>query len=388
MTLLPHQQRVVDWNPKRAILNWEMRVGKTLPAAVWVDLPEQAGNTYIVTKKSNKKSWQAMGTKATVLSKEEFKKVARNIKRPTAIVVDELHNFGSPLFVKGRSALATALYTLLQENPDCHFLGLTATPVRNSPWSFHTLLCYLGVYCDWKVWRDMFFEQTRMPFAPYPIWVPKKDWRARMQKYVAKYTDTVALSDVVDILPPVSSRKIFIKQKPYQLPEDELVTWHHEHKHEQQGKGKEILELGYKKIIVVCYYTYQIDELMAELGKEKPVFILDGRTKDQEATTKAAQDAEECYLIVQSSCGEGWDGYMFGAMVFCSMDHTYVSNVQMHGRQRHPMFLRDIEILYLLGGRIDKKILEAYENAEDFNPHALATKAEKRPGGPVRLEIS
>lgn len=369
MELLDHQQRIVGLNPTKCILNWEMRVGKSLPAAVWVDLNEQSGNTYIISKKSNKKEWEAMGSKATVLTKEEFKAVAHTIKNPTAIVVDEVHHFASALFVKPRSALATSLYNLLKEYPDCHFLGLTATPVRNSPWSFHTLLCYLGVYYPWEQWRNDFFRKEKMPFVRFPIWVPRHNWRELMDPYVQKYTDIVALKDVVHYLPPVSSRIIKIKQKPYKKPVDEIVTWHDEHKWEQQGKVKEILELGYRKVIIVCYYTYQIDELAAELKNEKPIFILDGRTKDPGKTIQEAQEASECYFIVQSGCGEGWDGYQFGAMVFCSMDHTYVSNVQMHGRQRHPKYLRDIEIIYLVGGRWDQKILTAYNNAQDFNPH-------------------
>lgn len=372
MKPLPHQQRFLDENPKKAILNWEMRTGKTLPAARWVDMPERTGNTYIITKKNNKRSWLAMKTGARVLTKEEFKKVAPTIVRPTAIVVDEVHNFGSALFVKPRSQLATALYTLLKDNPDCHFLGLSATPVRNSPWSFHTLLCYIGVYIPWKEWRSEFFELQHLPFMKFPGWLPKANWRELMVPYVAQYTDIVALKDVVDDLPLATSRVIKIKQKPYKKPTDEIVTWHHEHIWEQQGKAKEILELGYKKVIVVAYYTQQLDALAAELQKEKPVFILDGRTKDPEATIAAAQRAEECYLLVQSSCGEGWDGWQFGAMVFASMDHSYVSNTQMHGRQRHPTHLRDIEIIYLVGGRWDQRILDAYHHAENFNPHSAS----------------
>lgn len=375
MRPLPHQQRILDQNPSKALLNWEMRVGKTLPASLWVDHPSRVGNTYIITKKSNKKSWQAVKTRATVLTKEEFKKVAPMILAPTAIVVDEVHHFASALFVKPRSQLATALYSLLKQYPDCHFLGLTATPVRNSPWSFHTLLCYIGVYIPWKEWRSEFFELQHLPFMKFPGWLPRSDWRERMVPYVQKYTDIVALKDVVDQLPPATSRVIKIKQKPYKKPEDEIVTWHHEHLWEQQGKAGAILELGYKKVIVVCYYTQQLDALTAELQKEKPVFILDGRTKDPEATIAAAQAAEECYFLVQSGCGEGWDGWQFGAMVFCSMDHSYVSNTQMHGRQRHPRYLRDIEIIYIVGGRWDQRILDAYHNAENFNPHTASVVA-------------
>lgn len=370
MNLLPHQERIVKQSPPKAILNWETRSGKSLPAARWVDLPEQAGNTFILCKKSNKRSWEAMGSRATVYTKEEFKKRVDTIVNPTAIVVDELHNYGSALFVKPRSQLATALYSLLKRYPDCHFLGLTGSPVRNSPWSFHTLLCYIGVYIPWKEWRSEFFELQHLPFMKYPGWMPRSNWRELVQPYVRKYTDIVSLKDVVEHLPPIKAEVIKIKQKPYKKPTDELTTWHHEHKHEQTNKHLPILELEHRKVIVVCFYTEQLDALAKELVKDKPVFILDGRTKDQEGTIRAAQEAEECYLLVQSKMGEGWDGWSFGAMCFASIDHEYVANLQMHGRQRHPKHLKDIHIIYLVGGRWDAKILKAYQDGENFNPHA------------------
>ena len=130
-----------------------------------------------------------------------------------------------------------------------------------------------------------------------------------------------------------------------------------------------ILLFTFIYIILVVKYTNQIDELAEQLKDEKPIFILDGRTKDQETIIKQAQESEDCYFIVQASCGEAWDGWQFGVMVFVSMEHGYVSNVQMHGRQRHPKNLRDIEIIYLVGGRWDKKILEAFMAGQNFNPH-------------------
>src|ERR1035437_3199192 len=182
MKLFPHQKRIVDLNPKKAILAWEMRTGKSLPASIWIDNSCRSGNTFIITPKQNKKDWQEMGTKATVLSKEEFKKIAGTIIHPTAIVVDEVHFFGSALFMKGRSQLATALYTLVQENPNCDILLLTGTPIRQDAWSLHTLLCYIGVYYDWKWWRSEFFVLTKMPFLRFPTWMPRKDWRIKIRE--------------------------------------------------------------------------------------------------------------------------------------------------------------------------------------------------------------
>jgi len=366
--LRPHQARIIAENPKKALLVHEMRTGKSLIGAHWIDNPSQAGNTYIICPKQLKKDWQAMGTKATVLSKEEFKKQAASIENPTAIVVEEAHYFAAPLFIKGRSQLAAALYNLLREYPECHVLLLTATPLRQNAWSLHTLLCYIGVYHDWKAWRKEFFEYVKLPFLPYPAWMPRSDWRAKIRPYVERHCDIVSLRDIVDELPPLSPVYIDVKHKPYKKPDDEIVTWTHEHQYEQEGKAAEIAKLGYRKVIVVAHYTAQIDALEKELSKEKPVYVLDGRTKDASAVKQAAQEADDCYFIVQASMGFGFDGWMFGALVFASMSHSFVNYTQMTGRLRHTDHLASYNIYYLLGGRWDRRILSSIEKGEDFNP--------------------
>lgn len=370
MIPLPHQQKFIDWNPKKALLNWEARCGKSLPASIWVDHPCRTGNTYIITPKQNVKDWKAFNTKATVLSKEQFKKIAHTIENPTAIVVDELHTFGSPLFIKGRSQLATALYSLLKKYPDCHFLGLSATMIRQNAWSLHTLLCYAGIYYDWKKWRSNFFTLTKMPYLRFPAWLPNKDWRIKIRPFLEKHCDIVSLKDVVEYLPSVEMKVIKIKQPKYIKPIDEVVTWVDEHYWEQHGKIKEILNLGYKKIILVCRYTEQIDFLADKLKEEKPVFVLDGRTKDQSAVKKEAQEAEECYFICQSSMGETWDGWQFGCMVFVSLGHSCYQYTQMVGRQRHLEHLRPIEVIFLIGGRWDQRVYDTVVVlGKEFNPH-------------------
>lgn len=365
--LYAHQEKFLAENPNKALLAWEMRVGKSLPAALWIDDPKRTGNTYIITPKQNIKDWQGYKTKAKVLSKEQFKKTT--IVNPTAIVVDEAHNFGSPLFVKGRSQLATALYRLVKQYPEMPVLLLTATPIRQNAWSLHTLLCYIGVYYDWKQWRSKFFELKKMPFLRFPAWFPKENWRTEIRTVLEKHAHIVSLKDVVENLPEATSHIIKIKQPQYKRPVDEIVTWTHEHQHEQQNKYKEVLNFGFKKLIVVAHYTDQIDELEQQLSKEKPVFVLDGRTKDADLVKKAAQQAEECYFIVQASMGFGFDGYMFGAIVFVSMSHSCLHHTQMTGRLRHTHYLNPVAYYYLIGGRWDKKIYETIQLGKDFNPH-------------------
>ncbi len=369
MKLYPHQARFVDDNPNKALLAWEMRCGKSFPAAIWIDHKKRQGNTFIITPKQNKKDWIAFKTKAKVLTKEEFKKVVSTIKNPTAIVIDEIHYFASPLFIKGRSQLATALYELIKENPNMHVLGLTGTPIRQDAWSLHTLLCYIGVYYDWKEWRKMFFEIKYMPFLRFPAWFPNKDWRIKIRPILEKHCNIISLRDIVDDLPPINPVIITIKQTPYKAPVDELVTWMHEHQHEQYNKYKEIIKLDYRKILVVAHYTDQIDDLKKHLEKDKPVYILDGRTKDADTVKREAQESDDCYFIVQSSMGFAFDAWMFGTIVFASMSHSCLNHTQMAGRQRHLEHLKPYNIYYILGGRWDNKIYETILSGKDFNPH-------------------
>lgn len=371
MELYPHQAQFLDENPAKAILAWEMRTGKTLPATLWVEHPSRAGNTFVITPKQNKKDWIEFGTHATILTKEEFKKVRPSMVNPTAIVVDEAHYFASPLFLKGRSQLATALYTLVQEYPECHILLLTATPIRQDAWSLHTLLCYIGIYYPWKLWRDEFFELKRLPFLRFPAYFPRENWRTNIKPYVEKMCSVVSLHDIVEYLPPVEETFITLKQSPYKRPLDEIVTWTHEHQYEQQSKAKEILPLGqgYRKLLVVAHYTSQIEELERELSADKPVFVLNGQTKDPAATIRGAQEADDCYFIVQASMGFGFDGWMFSAMVFASMSHSCLNHTQMLGRLRHLAHLGTPSVYYLLGGRWDRKIYDTIEKGKDFNPH-------------------
>jgi hypothetical protein len=256
-------------------------------------------------------------------------------------------------------------------------LLLTATPIRQNAWSLHTLLCYIGEYYDWKAWREEFFHLEEAHFlknipgkwTPDKIWMPHPDWRINIRHYLEKHCDILSLKDIVDHLPPITNEIIKVKQKPYERPVDEIVTWTHEHQYEQTNKHKEILKLGFKKLIVVAHYTAQIDLLKEELSAEKPVFVLDGRTKDADDTKRQAQEADECYFIVQASMGFGFDGYMFGAIVFASMSHSCVHYTQMSGRLRHLKHLTPVSHYFLIGGRWDQRILDTIEAGKDFNPH-------------------
>lgn len=372
MTLRPHQQRFVDQNPDYALLVWEMRLGKSIPAKLWSEHSKRNSNATIICLKSNKQYWVELCPNATVYTKEEFKKHWRDITNPSCLVVDEAHNFAAPLFItKKRSQQAEALYNFIKQNPKMHVLLLTATPLTNDPASIHTLLTYIGHYIDWKVYQQRFYKLEYKPFLPRPAYFPVKDWRQKANDLVQKYADIVSLADCVDSLPPTEDIVIKTKTAKHPYADDEDYHWTKDHKAEQPNKLQTIKEIGtgYRKVILVCHYTEQIDYLAKKLESDKPVYVVDGRTKDQEQTIKEAQASPDAYLIVQAKMGMGWDGYQFGCMVFVSMGHRVSDHTQMKGRLTHLEHPKPQIFYYLVSdGKWDSHIYRSIMQGEDFNP--------------------
>lgn len=375
MELRPHQQRFIKQNPDYALLVWEMRTGKSIPAKLWSEHPKRNKNAVVVCMKSNKKDWQKLCPNTHVCTKEEFKRDWRTISLPTALVIDEAHNFAAALFItKKRSQLAESMYHFIKQNPKMHVLLLTATPLTNDPASIHTLLTYIGRYIDWKQFQQKFYTLEYKPFLPRPAWFPKKDWRIIANELIQKYADIVSLSDCVESLPPVEDIVISTKGEPHNYAEDEDYHWTKDHKAEQVNKLKNIEEIGdgFRKVILVCHYTEQIDYLADKLKNKKPVFVLDGRTKDQSQTIIDAQASPDAYFIVQAKIGMGWDGYMFGCLVFVSMGHRVLDSEQMRGRLVSVDHPKPNIFYYLLceGNSWDRAIYESVVlNGLDFSLH-------------------
>lgn len=349
-------------------------IGKSLAGEEWIKDPIRGGNTYVLCLKKNKKEWKERCSDSVVLTKEEFRKDSSIIQNPTALLIDEQHHYHSPLFVaKKRSLLATALYTIVKNNPSMHLMGLTGTPLTNDPASIHTLLVYLGKYIPWGEFQDRFYELKYMPFLPRPAYFPIKNWREGANELLRKYTDIVSLRDCVDWLPPEIVEVVEMKTKPKVYAEDEEYHWTKNHKHEQSEKVERIKEIGegYRKVIVVCHYTEQIDEFAKKLKSHKPVFVLNGQTKDQQKLIQEAQESSDCYLITQAGMGEGYDGYSFDAMVFASMAHRVTHHTQMKARldTLEKQYIKPKVLIYLIGGLWDRKIYTSIMEGEDFNPH-------------------
>ena len=371
MKPLKHQERFGNNYTGLRILGHEGGTGKTVCACLWLKDGRDADALVISPKRTLVKWRQALsdwGTNATVVSNEQFKKLEQ--KEWSAVVVDEADYFGSPLFIaRLRSQLSFALYNLVRAYPEMPTLLLSGTPVRSSPWNLHSLLCYVGIYIDWKKWQAEFFELKNLPYLPRPAYIPKPDWRRRIRTYIEKHVDIVLMKDCVDELPPVTQQFIEV-ETPEFVPTPETKVFFDEHRWEQQNKVKHILEIGreYRKVFVVAYYREQIEELAAALGKDREVFTVHGGTLDAEAVLTAAKESPECFLICQASIGAGFDASQFSCAVFTSMSYAVRDYIQMTWRLRRVNDLHPIVHYHLMGGRCDRAVWKNIEAGKEFSP--------------------
>jgi superfamily II DNA or RNA helicase len=376
MKLLEHQVKFARGYDGKNLLVHETGTGKTVCACVWLRDGRDKNALVICPKRVVKKWEQALkdwGAKGTVISKEQFKKSKDSAlkTRWSALVVDEADEFASPLFSKGRSQLSAALYDLvkLQEMP---VLLLTATPIRSNPWNLHTLLCFLRIYIPYKKWRDDFFTLENRPYLPRPAWIPKPDWRVKMQPLLKKHADIVLLKDCVGDLPSATEEVIKLKSKPYvgNINWEATAQFYDEHRFEQKEKHKAILDIGrdYRKVLVVAFYIEQIELLAKQLGRDRETFVVHGSVKNQEAILKKANETEECFLIVQASLGAGFDADSFSCVVFASMAYGVRNYVQMKGRVRRIHNLHPVRYYYIHSGRCDKAVYDAVMKGKDFVP--------------------
>lgn len=369
MELYEHQKKFLNKNPSKALVCWDAGTGKTKAAVEWLRTRQR--NALVVVPKRISKKWrEELGdVKATVVTKEEFKKL--DFKNPSALVIDEAHYHSAPLFTKNRSQIAEKTYNFIRENEEMPVLLLTATPISSNPANLHTLLCYIGVYIPWKIWRDRFYELKKLPFLPRIAWLPRKDWRKDIQSVLLKHAHIALMGDCVDYLPPITEEVVKVEVEPFENnPEWEpMASFVAEHRHEQKNKIKVIKEIGseYSKVIVVAYFREQIEELYKELSKIKQTYVLHGGVKNPEDVIKEAQNDQECFLICQSSIGVGFDADSFSVMIFASQGYSYVSLVQMKARIRRIHNLKPVKYYYLLGGRCDKGIRKQLELGKDFD---------------------
>lgn len=368
-----------DWQKKAlyepndyAMWCCECGTGKSYAAGEWVKQASRNSKPVVFCPKQIVSDWSKRTPTASVYTPQTILK-ERLPDQPSAIIVDEADAFASPLFLPTkRSKCADKLYNYIRQNPQAHVLLLTATPVRSTPWNLHTLLCYIGRYIDFKQWREKYFYLDQPRYMSRPGYFPRPGWQKMMQEVIDGNATVALMKDMVDELPPETYEIIKLKPPTYEKNEEWEASkqFVEDHLLEQGGKVKEITRIskGYRKVVVVAHYRQQIDELYKNLSRERETFVLDGRTGNVESVIAAAEASDECYFIIQSSVGAGFEIPSFSCMIFASQSYSVRNFVQMKARIRRINALKPVIYYHLLAGKCDKMIYESIQEGRDFIP--------------------
>lgn len=389
--LYKHQQNILSKNPRKAMLVWETGTGKTRTACEWANLNKQV--PLIVCPKALKTNWQRALKMWNVqnyalYSKEEFSKQWQNIPSYNCVIIDEAHYFSGM-----KSAMSKNMIKFLKKSKTEFILMLTATPYLSTPMNIYTLGRLLGKE-DEYIWSypyfmHHYFNEINMGGRRVPV--IKKDAKEKIVKHIDLISDVVKLADCADAPDSVFDTEYFSLNPDQEkaikaLTDINFITkWTKTHQicggtlkgdeynidqYFSSQKKDRLLELieQNKKLICVFRYNCEIQALQTEI-KNKRVYIINGDVKDKQEVLDKANTDDDCVLLVNAACSEGWEAPTFPLMVFYSLDFSLKNLVQMFGRIQRINALQKCTYLFLVvDDKIDREVYKnVFINKRDFH---------------------
>lgn len=396
-TFYKHQQDFLDQNSDKTTLVWSCGTGKTRTAIEWAKI-SYATQILIICPKALRVNWIREIEKYDgnhlnswlVATKEEFRRDWEKLHTFEVVIVDEVHNgFLTPMF---KSQMSKALKGYLKKHKVPRVLLLSATVYTSSPWNIYNLAHYTGHEWNYMTFKNEFFDHVYM--GPRLIPVAKPNSEAKLAGLVKQIASVVDIYDVLDVPLQHHTEPEYFALTPAQVrgienAYDPLPIVRYTYQHEIENgilignefredelfdcdkidRIKQLVEEN-KKVAIVCRYNRQINKLHTDLKKitSKPVWVINGEVKDRDAVTLAAEKEEECVVIIQADCAEGYQLPSFGLCVFVSMSYSYTKYEQICGR-----FLRmdkpsRTTFLYLLteGDSLDQAVYDSVMNKKNF----------------------
>ena len=372
------------------------------------------------------REWEAQGKDGSmlqVISYDQFKiaykkgewEVTGN-KRPQTVILDEAHKAsGVQPYTKQinkvkhpkTSQLFIDLWSYLRFMQPERIYPVTATPDAE-PMKVFALAQLLG--CDWDFFKfreQFYFEKKGKPHREGLFFVSRTIENKKLQgELVNRIGWTGRLEDWFDVPPQifkVHSCELTGEQLRagsylrLQYPDPRVLTGKI-HKVEQGISEEIIREDGktmiaekrvkqtkteaiekyldeFKKIIVFAKYTEQIIMYKEHFEKKGiKVFVLNGKTKDKvrETITFDAEKEETCIFLAQSAISAGWELPRFKAVIFASLNHSFIDYDQALGRVQRANNIKVNTYIFLIAGKADQKVKETIDKKLSFSEAKFA----------------
>lgn len=423
MPLYKHQQRLVDINPNKHLLAWACGTGKSFAAMALTERKKEILDDFgvlVICPKSLKDKWTRdilehsrwTYEQFAVMSKEEFKKHHKTLRRYPVVVVDEAH-----FFYGMTSQLHKALLWYLDSHRIIYRYYLTATPYMRTMWNLYAALKLMGLQVDYMDWSRKYFDKIQMGFTltkqgrriPRMVPVQKKGLEAEAGRIVKLIGTTVKMEECFDVPPQVFKIETFdltadqkrgMKELVDLLP---VVRFTKEH----QICGGALKGDGYEKeqifesqklkrleeyvasseagVAIVCKYNAEVDLLSERLRDFGRVFNITGHTKNRDAVIQEINITDNPIVIINAACSEGWEIPRVPIMIFYSLDFSLKNYVQMLGRiQRANNLKRNAYIHFTVKKSIDEQIYQkVVVEKQDFQEAIYEKECRLRKGSKV-----
>ncbi len=390
LNLYKHQQDLVDKFPRRHALIWGTGSGKSLAA---IELSRKTRrDTLIIVPKSLKRKWEEdlkfYKFGATILTKEEFKKLSPNLEEYPCVVVDEAHYFFSQ-----KSQMMKSLKAYFKKWDTPYRYLLSATPYRSSPMDIFIMSNLLGKPMSYPVFFDRFFYKIRMGRREIPV--VRAGIEPEIAKLVKALGSTVKLEDCVDVpeqtfeveyfdLTP--EQKAAMKNVPDVLPIVRFTKYHQicggtlkgdEYTESQSfmaHKKDRLLELvqSNDRVIVVCRYNYEIKVLqdLLRVYSNHDISVINGEVAggERHKILEKFNKTNKYVLLVNAACSEGWELPECPLMVFYSLDFSLKNYIQILGRVlRINKLKKNVYVHLVVKGTIDEEVYKSMMKKEDFH---------------------
>lgn len=392
ITLYNHQENLLALNPKRYLLAWGTGTGKTHMCLQLAQLNLSGEEkVLIIVPKALKQNWIDTITKYypklfyNIYSKEEFKKYVKTIVRHKAVIVDEAHYFSGYT-----SQMSKALYWYVNYHKIEYIWMATATPYLSTPMNLYTLARILGHAWHYPTFQAKFFYKIRMGSRMVPK--IKDNIEKDLRLCVESIGGTVALEDCIDV-PEQTFETIYVDRTKEQSTaitrtnDQEFIVRFTKIHQIENGTLKsdgytptvhfpnyklDILNdliLTNKKIAIFVRYTAQIEYYKEQFkSHNRPIFVIDGGVKDRHAVVQKVESTEECIVLIQAQCSEGYELPSVPVCVFASMSFSLKDYIQSLGRFLRINKAKKNHYIHLVTrGHVDEAVYDCIKRKESFS---------------------